>query len=115
MIPLLFVTLILISCNDQPTSYDVGGNSITLGYTPETIYTNKAHQSFVVLSYDNVKKWLDSNSNAKIVSIACIGRSGSDAYFILIFEPSDQVPEKSAKEIALEKLSPVDKEALGIK
>jgi hypothetical protein len=96
---------------------DAGASVLSIGYAPERIYTNKAHQQFVVIKYDRVKAWMSENSNTKVLNITGLGIDGhgQDAYFFLFIEQPEQTPEKSAKDIALDKLTDSDKEALGIK
>lgn len=111
----LIACMFLCGCGDDPT-ISLAGNGITsTDVNPRTI--NLSTQVVEVVKYEDVIPWFENHKNVSIESIASIDRAGHGLTngYIIIYRNLTVTVEKSAREVALEKLSATDKEALGIK
>lgn len=120
----IMTAIILCMCScDEDNSVYVNSNKITKngGGGSEIVVQTipMSEQTIDVVDVDNIVTWLKSHTNIIIDTMTCVDNSGygRTSGFIIVYHKSTKpMPvEKTARQVALDKLTEADKQALDIK
>jgi len=88
---LVVLCLFLVGCSSGPDNngLTVDGWGTSQGYVQnKTEVKNDTGQTIIIINYNDLKSWLESNKNVKIISICGVDRAihGSTTAWLIVYE-----------------------------